>query len=63
MKRFIWPNWENSNLNISATFADFLGAKNSIPTLSLLKNELSKGYKNIVFICLDGCGINLWKLI
>lgn len=62
MKRFIWPDWENSNLNISATFADFLGAKNSNSTLSLLKKELSKGYKNIVFICLDGCGINPLKI-
>ena len=58
MKRFIKPNWKNSNLNISATLAEFLGAPNENATLSLLKKELSKQYKNVVFICFDGMGIN-----
>lgn len=58
MKNFIKPNWEQSNLNISATLAEFLGAQNTNKTLPILKNELAKGYKNVVFICLDGLGIN-----
>lgn len=58
MKELIKPNWQNSNLNISATLAEFLGAPNRNATLPLLKDELAKGYKNIVFICLDGFGIN-----
>lgn len=58
MKYFIKPNWRKSNLNISATFAEFLGAPNSNKTLPILKNELLKGYKNVVFICFDGLGIN-----
>lgn len=57
MKEFIKPNWEKSNLNISATLADFLGAPNKNAILPILKEELKKNYKNIVFICLDGCGI------
>lgn len=57
MKRFIKPNWKNSNLNVSATLAEFLGAPNKNATLDILKNELQKGYKNVVFICFDGMGI------
>ena len=62
MKRFIKPNWKQSNLNISATLAEFLGAPNSNATLPILKQELAKGYKNVVFICLDGFGINPIKI-
>lgn len=57
-KKFIKPNFENSNLNISATLAQFLGTPNTNKTLPLLQKELDKNYKNIVFICLDGLGIN-----
>ena len=57
-KTFIKPNWTKSNLNISATLAEFLGAPNSNHTLPLLKTELEKQYKNVVFICFDGLGIH-----
>lgn len=58
MKRFIKPNWTKSILNISATLAEFLGVPNKNATLPILKKELAKNYKNIVFICFDGLGIN-----
>lgn len=58
MKKFIKPNWKQCNLNITATLAEFLGAENKNATLPILKEELQKGYKNIVFMCLDGMGIN-----
>lgn len=58
MKDFIKPDWKNSNLNISATLAEFLGAENDNVTLGVLKKELDKSYKNVVFICLDGMGMN-----
>lgn len=61
MKKFFKPDWENSNLNISATLAEFLNAPNKNKTLPILKDELNKDYKNIVFICLDGLGINPLK--
>lgn len=57
MKRFIKPDWTNSNLNVSATLAEFLGAPNRNATLPVLQSELAKGYKNVVFICFDGMGI------
>ena len=62
MKTFIKPNWKRSNLNISATLAEFLGAPNNNKTLPILKRELAKGYKNVVFICLDGLGVNPIKI-
>ena len=61
MEKFIKPDWNNSNLNISATLAEFLGAPNKNATLPLIKDELKKDYKNIVFICFDGLGINPLK--
>lgn len=56
--QFYEPNFKNCNLNISATLAEFLGAENKNATLLGLKRELAKGYKNVVFICFDGLGIN-----
>ena len=58
MKEFIKPDFSKSNLNISSTIAKYLGAKNDKPTLKILEDELNKNYKNIVFICFDGLGIN-----
>ena len=58
MQKLIKPDWKNSILNISATLAEFLGAPNENATLPALKNELVKNYKNVVYICFDGLGIN-----
>lgn len=57
MKNFTKPDWNNCNLNISATLAEFLGASNNNKTLKVIEEELSKNYKNIVFVCLDGFGM------
>ena len=58
MKKLIKPDWKNSILNISATLAEFLGAPNENATLQVLKDELAKGYKNVVYMCFDGMGMN-----
>lgn len=55
-QNFIFPNYKECNMNISATLAEFLGAPNKNATLPLLEAELKKGYKNVVFICFDGLG-------
>lgn len=57
-KRFIKPDFNNNIINISATIAQFLGCPNDKPVLPNLANELKKGYKNVVFLILDGMGIN-----
>lgn len=61
MKKFNLPNWNKSIVNISASLSEFLGAPNSNPTLQILNKELAKKYKNVVFICFDGLGINPLK--
>ena len=55
---FIKPDFNNSIVNISATLAEFLGCPNDKPTLPVLKKELAKNYKNLVFLILDGLGIH-----
>ena len=60
--KFIFPDFNNSILNVSASIASYLGCKNDKPTLKLLDDELSKKYNNIVFMCIDGLGINPIKL-
>ncbi len=56
--KFIKPDWNNNILNLSATLAEYLGHPNGKPVLPLLKRELAKGYKNAVFLILDGLGIH-----
>ena len=56
--RFIKPDFCNNIINVSATIADFLGCPNDKPILPELAKELKKGYKNVVFMILDGMGVN-----
>lgn len=56
--KFIESNFSNSNLNISSTLAEFLGVENKNAVIPELKEELERGYKNVVFICFNGLGIN-----
>ncbi len=56
--KLIKPNFKRNIVNISATLAEFLGCPNHKPTLPILKKELDKDYKNVVFLILDGMGIN-----
>ncbi len=60
MENFIFPDWDNNILNISASLAEYLGVECSKYTkLQVLQNELKKEYKNVAFILLDGMGYNL----
>ena len=55
--KLIRPDFEKSILNVSATFANFLGKKTSIATIPFLDKKLRFGYKNVVYFCLDGMGV------
>lgn len=59
--RFIYPNFRKNIINISSTISGFLGNEIDVPKLEILEKELQKEYKNIVFIILDGCGIDIIK--
>ena len=53
MNRFLPPDFQNSVLNISATLAEFLGAPNQNAALPVLREELGRDYRNVVFLCFD----------
>ncbi len=61
MENFIRPDFRNSIVNISATLAEFLGCPNDKPTLPVLKEELARGYQNVVLLILDGMGVHPLK--
>lgn len=62
--KIVKPNWKESILNVSSTLANYVGNEIDISQLNVLKKELNKNYKNVLFICLDGLGIyNLKKLL
>lgn len=56
--RLIKPDFTKNIVNISATVAEFLGCPNEKATLPELAKELEKGYRNVVFLILDGMGMN-----
>ncbi len=58
MQPLIRPDFTRSVLNVSATLAEFLGCPNTKPTLPVLKRELEKGYRNVVFLIADGLGMH-----
>ncbi len=54
----IKPDFTRSVVNVSATLAEFLGCPNEKPVLPALKEALAHGYKNVVFLILDGMGLH-----
>ncbi len=55
---FIKPDFGRNIVNITATLAECLGCPTGKPVLPLLAKELQKGYKNVVFLILDGLGVH-----
>ncbi len=54
----IRPDFNNSILNISASLEKLLGKESEYATLDYLDKKLLQNRKNVVFLILDGCGIN-----
>lgn len=55
---FIKPDFNNNIVGLAATLAEYLGRPNGKPVLPALKSELGKGYRNVVFLILDGLGMH-----
>jgi predicted AlkP superfamily pyrophosphatase or phosphodiesterase len=60
--KFHFPDYTKNIINVSSTFNKMLGHSTNIATLSKLEEYLKKDYKNVVFIILDGFGINPIKI-
>jgi hypothetical protein len=56
MKPIVFPDYKKSILNVSTSILNHYGVKISHPTLPLLDSHLSKNYRNIVLILVDGLG-------
>lgn len=60
--QFTKPDFKNSVLNVTATLAEYFGAKNKNATLPVLQEELNKNYEKVVFILFDGMGMHPLKV-
>jgi len=56
MPKYYKPNYKKSIITVPATISSYLGIKHNYPINQILRKELRKNYKNIVFILFDGLG-------
>lgn len=54
-----FPDYDNSILSITASIAKYHGIPTPYKSNALLDTELSKGYKNVVLLIVDGLGLNV----
>lgn len=60
MDNFIFPDWNNNIINISASLANYLGVDSGDYKQNEIINSKVKGeFKNVCFILLDGLGYNV----
>ena len=57
--QIVFPDYNNSILNLYCSILNHFGAKSHHSTLSCADQILCKNYKNVVVILLDGLGINI----
>lgn len=57
----MYPNYNNSILNVSATILKHYNAHSNYVSIPVLENELNKNYKHLVLVLLDGMGVNIVK--
>ena len=63
MKNIIFPDYEHSILNLINTILKHYNVNTKYNSLPKLEKELSKNYKNVVLIILDGMGEHILKNI
>lgn len=61
MQNIIFPDYEHSILNLINSILKHYNVETKYNSLPKLEKELSKNYKNIVFIILDGMGEHILK--
>lgn len=55
----VFPDYENSILNLSCSIQQHFGVKPLHPTMPVIDEMLSHNYKHVVVVLLDGLGINI----
>lgn len=55
----MYPDYNNSILNVSHTILDFYNVKARYPVIDELKEQLSSEIKHVCLVLLDGMGINI----
>ncbi len=59
--QIVYPDYQNSILNLSNSILKHYGITPQYPTLDKLDTALAKGYKNVVLIIYDGLGTTILK--
>ncbi len=60
MKQY-YPDYKNSILNVSNSILKHYGVMTNYNTIPILDKELSKNYNHIIYVLLDGLGVNIIK--
>ena len=58
MNPIVFPNYNNSILNVSNSILKYYGAKTWHPTLPSLDQYLTHDYRNIILLLIDGLGVD-----
>ena len=59
--KLVYPDYNNSILNVSNSLLKHYGVSVKYNTIAELDNELKKNYNHIIYILLDGMGVNVIK--
>lgn len=57
--KIVYPNYDHSILGIPNSFLGYYGAKKHHSSLPILDKLLNRHYKNVIFIILDGMGVDI----
>ena len=57
--KLVFPNYNESIMNVSNSILKYYGVNNQYSSITILDDELNKGFNHIIYILLDGMGANL----
>ena len=63
MSNIIYPDYNNSILNLITSFLKYYNVATDHKSLKELDEKLEKRYKNVVFIILDGMGSHILERV
>ena len=60
-KRIVFPDYNNSLVNLSSSILTAFGVEPDEPTLRSVDDILARDYKNVVLLLLDGMGVSIME--